>query len=132
MSQMTFSFSDDVGKQIDDAKFQQQFFQNKRGYFNHGVDPFARPNLVNEPHSYRHVFPQEAGAPPANQYETQCCNNPTNVIVTGRKSEDAPLENSSLFWTDLQTPHCCRIPKTTRIIGLNETENNNNRYNDMK
>lgn len=123
MSQYVFSFDDDVGSQIDDARFQQQFFQNKRGFFNHGVDPFARPNIIKEPHSYRHVFPREAEAPAANQWETQCCNNPSSVIVTGRKSEDVPMENTSLFWTDLRTPHCCRQKKTTTIVGLDQSEN---------
>jgi len=120
---VAFSFSDDVGSHIDDKRFNRQFFRNTRGFFNHSTNPFARPNIVHEPVSYRNMFPQEGAAPGSSDMQTQCCNNPTNVVIGGKKSEDAPVENASLFWTDLQTPHCCRVPKTTTVIGLNETEN---------
>ena len=120
---MAFSYSDDVGQTIDEKRFQRQFQVNKRGFFNHSTNPFARNHVINEPASYRNMFPTEGSAPPPQDMEARCCNNPTNVIVGGKKSEDAPLENASLFWSDVRTPHCCRVPKTTQKIGLDTTEN---------
>lgn len=120
---MAFSFSDDVGQKIDDKRFDRAFFRNTRGMFNHAVNPFARTNIVHEPVSYKNMYPPEGAAPGDSDMETRCCNNPTSVIVGGKKSEDAPLENASLFWTDLKTPHCCRVAKTTTIVGLDQSEN---------
>lgn len=120
---MAFSFSDDVGQLIDDKRFDRQFQTSKRGLFNHAVNPFARTNLINEAVTYRQMFPSQDAAPAPNDFETKCCNNPTSVIIGGKKSEDAPLENASLFWNDIRTPHCCRPPKTTQKIGLDDTEN---------
>lgn len=120
---MAFSYSDDVGKTIDGKRFERQFQVNKRGIFNHSTNPFARSNVINEPIAYRNMYPSEAAAPAPQDMETSCCNTPTTVVIGGRKSEDAPIENTSLFWTDVRTPHCCRVPKTTQKIGLDKTEN---------
>lgn len=120
---VAFSFSDDVGQKIDDKRFDRAFFRNTRGLFNHSVNPFAKPNVLNEPVQYRNMYPQEGAAPPPNDMEVRCCNQPTTVVIGGRKSEEPPVENASLFWTDLKTPHCCRVAKTTNILGLDTSEN---------
>ncbi len=120
---MEFTYSEDVGKQIDETRFNQQFFVNKRGFFNHSVDPFSRPNMVKEPMPYRHVHPMESNRVDEVALETACCNMPTKTVVVGRKSEDLPLENSTPFWTELQAPAAYRRSRTTARIGLDQTEN---------
>lgn len=122
MSSVVFSFNDDIGRQIDDARFTQQFYVNTRGLTNHSVNPFSRLNLVRKPVSYRNVHPVDANYTEETVMSTTCCNSVANPVVTGKRKEDAPLENSTLFWTDLQTK-VHRIPRTTDRIGLDETEN---------
>ncbi len=73
MSSVVFSFNDDIGKQIDEARFTQQFYTNTRGLTNHSVDPFSRPHLVQKPMPYRHVFPIEANREPEALMVTSCC-----------------------------------------------------------
>lgn len=116
------SYSDNVGEQIDDTRFKQQFFVNKRGLFNHSVNPFARPNVVNEPFNHRNVYPVSYNPNQQDQFETNCCNAPANTVVSGKRNEDLSLDQSTFFWTELRTKRC-RIPKTTKIIGLDESEN---------
>lgn len=125
MSSTPMSFSDNVGQQIDEARFQQQFFANKRGLFNHSTNPFSRPNLVNEPFNYRNVYPVSYNPNVQDVFETTCCNTPANTVVSGKRNEDGGLEQSTFLWTELRTKHR-RIPKTTQKIGLDETENENN------
>ena len=123
MSSVTFTYNEDVGKQIDETRFNQQFFVNTRGFNNHSVDPFSRPNMVQEPVSYRNVHPSESNHVNEVHLETQCCNTPAKTVMVGRKSEDVPLENSTLFWTELRATPLHRVCRTTGRIGFDQTEN---------
>lgn len=116
------SFSDNVGQQIDEVRFQQQFFANKRGFYNQNSNPFSRPHIVKKPYNYRNVHPVSYNPNVQDQFETSCCNAPGNTVVSGKRNEDLELEQSTFLWTELRTKHR-RIPKTTQIIGLDETEN---------
>lgn len=120
----SFSYHDDVSKQIDDTRFNQQFYVNKRGFYNHQTDPFSRPNMVNKPVLYREMFPPEANKVEEVHVEVDCCGTPAKPIVMGKKNEDLPLENATLFWTELRSkPPPRRICRTTARIGLDQTEN---------
>jgi hypothetical protein len=123
-SQQVFSFNDDIGKQIDDKRFDQQFFVNKRGLFNHQVNPHARTNRVYDGNNnLRLVFPQDANPPVSNDYVTRCCNTPTETVISGKRNEDTPIEGTSVFWSDLRTTARRIPPKTTTTIGLDQSEN---------
>lgn len=121
---MDLSYSNDVGVQIDESRFAQQFFTNKRGLNNHAVNPYARPNLTNQPMQYRQQYPEESNRIDEVILSTECCNNPGQTFVVGRKSEDVPLENSTFFWKEMQSvPHKNRRSGTTTRIEFNQTEN---------
>ena len=123
---MDLSYSNDVSSEIDQTRFDQQFFVNsRRGVKNHNVNPFARPNMINEPVQYKNQFPEDASRPGDEVIlSTDCCNVPGQTIVVGRKSEDVPLENSTHFWNELQTiPAPNRTCRTTKRIGFDMTEN---------
>lgn len=118
MSKPVFSFNDDVGRQIDDAAFRQQFSVNKRGYYNHHVDPFARTHLFNKAGAHVNIFPKDANAT-IDEFETKCCNKPTSTVITGKKSETPPLEFSTSLYRDLRTGP--NVPaKTTARIGMDD------------
>jgi hypothetical protein len=123
MSSVTFTYNEDVGKQIDETRFSQQFFVNKRGFYNHSVDPFSRLHIKREPVPYRNVHPPESNYVEVVHLETDCCNRPDKTVMVGRKSEDAPLENSTFFWTELNTAAPHRVCRTTGRIGFDQTEN---------
>lgn len=117
------SFNDDVGERIDDVRFRQQFFVNTRGLDNHSVDPFSRTHMVNKPDYYRQAFPPEANKEKEDTVETACCSRSTSTVVSGKKGESTPLENSTFFWTELRTVHPRRIRRGTDRIGMDTTEN---------
>jgi len=120
MSSVTFTYNEDVGKQIDETRFSQQFFVNKRGFNNHSVDPFSRANMVQEPDAYRNVLPPESNYVEEVHMETECCNRPSKTMMVGRKSEDAPLEN---IFPPHFSPPLHRVCRTTARIGFDQTEN---------
>lgn len=122
-SQPIMSFNDDVGGQIDQKRYAQQFFVNTRGLYNHSVDPFARPNVVSNGRLHRqHVFPEMDTVAPV-EYRAQCCNTPAEPVVRGKR-EEAPLEEATMLWTELRTqPPQRRRRFTTATIGLDQTEN---------
>jgi hypothetical protein len=117
------SFNDDVGGQIDEKRYTQQFFVNTRGLYNHSVDPFARTNVVSDGRRHRqHVFPEMDTVAPA-EVQVRCCNTPAEPVVRGKR-EEAPLEEATMLWTELQTQRPARRRFTTATIGLDQTENN--------
>jgi len=121
---MDLSYNRDVAKQIDDSRFTQQFYVNTRGLYNQGVNPFARQYMKNEPVSYRNHIPAASNHVDQVIHSTDCCTRPGQTVVVGRKSEDAPLENATYFWKEVQTaPHKNRRTGTTTRIEFNQTEN---------
>jgi hypothetical protein len=121
---MDLSYSNDVGVQIDQIRFAQQFFTNNRGLNNHSVNPFARPNLTNQPVQHRNMYPEDSNRVDEIILSTGCCGQPGQTFVIGRKSEDVPIENANPFWKELQSvPHKNRQTGTTARIEFNQTEN---------
>lgn len=110
----SFSFNDDVGREIDDVRFRQQFSTNTRGLYNHHVDPFARPNLVNRAGSYA---PFRDVVQPMDDFQTTCCNGATPTVISGPKSETVPLESGTFIDRELRSGP--RVPTaTTARIGF--------------
>ena len=124
-SKPVMSFNDDVGSQIDQKRYAQQFFVNKRGLNNHSVDPFARTHMVRDGRNHHQfLFPRpDNPPPPAVEFQTTCCNTPAAPIVMGKK-EDLPLEEANRLWTELRTQQRDRRRFTPATIGLDQTENN--------
>lgn len=121
---MDLSYSNDVGVQIDQTRFAQQFFTNKRGLNNHAVNPYARPNLTNQPVQYREHHPEDSNRVEEVVMSTECCSRPGQTVVIGRKSEDVPIAENTFFWKELRSvPHPNRRCSTTKRIGFDLTEN---------
>lgn len=113
------SFSDGVGKDIDDFRFQRGFFKNLRGAYNQSVNPFARTRIVDSPNEFQYVFPRQYNNERELVTTTLCCDHPNYSVVVGRKMGDDPTEGGVLAHQLVQ-----RGPrKTTGIIGLNVAEN---------
>jgi len=121
---MDLSYSNDVAKQIDESRYQQQFYVNTRGFANHNINPYARPNITNQPAQYRNHHIEESNRVDEVILSTSCCNVPGQTIIIGRKSEDVPIENANQFWKEIQSiPHKNRRTGTTTRIGFDMTEN---------
>ena len=116
---MDLSYSNDVAKQIDETRYQQQFFENNRGLTNHHINPFARPNLTNQPVQHRNMYPEDSNRVDEIILSTGCCGQPGQTFVIGRKSEDVPIENANFQ----SVPHKNRQTGTTARIEFNQTEN---------
>ena len=123
-NKMDLTYSNDVAKKIDESRYQQQFFENKRGLYNHSVNPFARRHMKNAPVQYREHHPEDSNRVEEVVMSTECCSRPGQTVVIGRKSEDAPIENGTFFWKELRSmPHPNRRCSTTKRIGFDLTEN---------
>jgi hypothetical protein len=120
-----FSFNDDIGQQIDDKRFDQQFFVNTRGLKNnHTVNPYARTNrLYDGKNNFSLVFPPESQPDGRGGYESACCNKPGGTYISGKRNEEVQNEGTSLFWTDLENATKRQPKKTTAIIGFDASEN---------
>ncbi len=116
------SFSDGVGKDIDDFQFRQHFFKNLRGAFNQPVNAFARTRIVDSPNEFQYVYPTKYNKDPEVTYTTSCCNKPGVSVVVGRKIGYDPTEEATLFRYNIQLP-VKGVARTTRIFGLDQTEN---------
>ncbi len=111
------SYSNEVAQDIDNVRFNQQFFQTKRGFFNHPVNPFPRTGLN------AHIAqPQSISVAPEDVVVTACCNQATSTVVGGKKL-NTPLENGTHFWNEISTTGVKRVKKITDRIGLDQTEN---------
>lgn len=111
------SYSNEIAKDIDNVRFNQQFFQTKRGFFNHPVNPFPRTGLN------AHIAdPKSINVAPEDVIETSCCNKATATVVNGRKLH-TPLENATYFWSEINTTGVQRTKRITDRIGLDQSEN---------
>lgn len=116
------SFSDGIGHDIDEKRFEHSFFKNLRGAYNQSVNPFARTRIVDSPNEFQYFYPSEYNRDPESETRTACCNHPQYSIVIGRKMGQDPTEDATQLKRNATLLNPGR-KKTTRIIGLDTTEN---------
>lgn len=119
------TYSDAVGRTIDDKFRAFSFGTNTRGIVNHTNDPFRRNNTIFMPNNPDLQYPGFF-VPPCT-FDTSCCGAPpsTAITVSGRLKNcyDPSFDESLARWT-----YNTRLPRyakkyTTNKVGFDATEN---------
>lgn len=114
---------DDIGRKIDDTQFSRSFFKALPHPNTHQTNPFGRPDIWKSPEAYKYAFPDAYNREPEITYTTSCCNSSTSTSIGGRKMAHDPTETATYLNADLRLVRPRERAKTTYIMGLRETEN---------
>lgn len=113
----------DVAQSIDDARFRTHMFKALPPDSSFRVNAFRRSHITDSPESFKYVYPREFNDEQEVVYSTTCCNSATNSVVSGPKMEAKATETATLFAKSVTQPRQGRRAFTTRVIGLDTTEN---------